>query len=161
MEVVNHLQYKILAGLFASIYSDDKIILLLIFVSLECIDIFTRWLCLSKKCFEDCYKNIPAGLSKYLRFMWQARRFRYIKSDGLRDGFCDKMMVYLILLLLAALFDGAADIVGIHNRILLTTITITLSLTETLSILENLNECGVSIIADIKKRFLKKVDGHG
>lgn len=158
MEVLNHIQYKILAGLFASIYSDELILLLMIFVMLEFLDIFSRWLCLSKKCFDDCYKNVPAGLYKYLKFIPQARRLRYIKSTGLRDGFCDKMIIYLLLLLLSALVDGAFSIVHIPGKMLLTTVTTVLSVTEALSILENLNECGVSVIVDIKNKFLKKVE---
>ena len=154
--IADYWEGKVLAGLFAAVFSDDLLILLCIFVALECMDIFTRWLSLSRQCFLAIYQNVPCSLWRAFTFIWQARKWRFIKSAGLRDGFCDKMLIYLTLLLLAALVDGALYIA--HSPRVLLTITVTvLAATEALSILENLSETGVGVVAKIKDKFMKKV----
>ena len=156
VEVKDYIQYKIIFGLVASVFTDDFFKLLCIFALLEFMDIFTRWLSLSRQCFLAIYQNVPCSLWRAFTFMWQARKWRFIKSAGLRDGFCDKMLIYLTLLLLAALVDGALYIA--HSPRVLLTITVTvLAATEAISILENLSETGVGVVAKIKDRFLKKV----
>lgn len=160
VELLNYWEYKVLAGLWATFYSDDLPILFLLFVALEMLDIFTRWLALSRQCFLAIYPQTPCNLYRALVFMWQARRWRFIRSTGLRDGFCDKMLIYLILLLLAATVDGALTIVHIPGRVLLTIVTTVLATTEGLSILENLSECGVPVIKQIKDKFQKKLGGE-
>lgn len=157
LEIKEYFEYKILAGLFASLYSDELIMLLIIFVALEFLDIFSRWLYQSKKCYCAMYSNFPAGLSTYIKFLPQARKWRYINSWGMRKG-CDKIIVYLILLLLSALADGAFMLVHLPQRMLLTTVTMVLTITETMSILENLALCDVAVIAEIKDKFKKRVE---
>lgn len=156
LEAGNYLQYKIIAGLIAAIFSEDFFKLLLLFIALELLDIFTRWLALSMQCYKAIYPQSPCGLWKATKWLWQAHRWRFIKSDGLRDGFCDKMLVYLLLLLTGAFVDAAFQI-GHTPRVLTTIIVVVLGSTEALSILENLSECGVPVIKQIKERFVKKV----
>lgn len=160
MELLNYWQYKVLAGLWASIYSDDLPVLFLLFLGLEFLDIFTRWLALSRQCHMAIFPQSPCNLYKALTFLWQARKWRYIRSTGLRDGFCDKMLTYLLLLFLAATVDGALTIVHIPGRVLLTIVVTVLATTEGLSILENLSECGVPVIKQIKDKFVKKIGGE-
>lgn len=160
MELLNYWQYKVLAGLWASIYSDDLPVLFLLFIGLECLDIFTRWLALSRQCHKALYPQSPCNLYQSLMFLWQARKWRYIRSTGLRDGFCDKMLTYLLLLFLSATVDGALTIVHIPGRVLLTIVVTVLATTEGLSILENLSECGVPVIKQIKDKFVKKIGGE-
>lgn len=159
IELLHYGQYKILAGVWASFYSDDLLILLFLFVGLECMDIFTRWLALSMAWFKATYPQSKCNLWIALKWMWQARKWRWIRSTGLRDGFCDKMMVYLILLALAGFVDGALSVVHIPGRILLTATVTVLSVTEACSIMENLAECNVTVIAQIKDKFLSKIGG--
>ena len=156
VEVFNHWQGKILAGLWATIYSDDLPMLLLIFISLEVLDIFTKWLCLSRKLFLSMYPQTECNLWQSFLFINQARKWHVIKSDEMRKGFCDKMMIYLLLLLLAALVDGALSIAGTPRMLLTITVTV-LATTEALSILENLSDSGVEVIAVIKDKFVKKI----
>ena len=156
MQVFEYGKTKIAAGLLAAVYSDDLLVLLIIFVSLECMDIFTRWLALSMDCFKHIYPQTPCGLWRAFTFLWQTRKWKWIKSTELRNGFCDKMMIYLLLLLLAALVDGALSLA--HTPRILISITVTvLSTTEALSILENLSDCNVTVIKTIKDKLLKKV----
>ena len=156
MQVSEYIETKIVAGIIAAVYSDDLLILLSIFIGLECMDIFTRWLALSMDCFKSIYPQTPCGLWQAFRFLWQTRKWKWIKSTELRNGFCDKMLIYLLLLLLAALVDGALSIA--HTPRILISITVTvLATTEALSILENLSDCKVTVITTIKDKFLKKV----
>lgn len=160
LEAGNYLQYKIIAGLIAVVFSDDFFKLLLLFIALELLDIFTRWLALSMQCYKAIYPQSPCGLWKATKWLWQAHRWRFIKSDGLRDGFCDKMLVYLLLLLTGAFVDAAFQI-GHTPRVLTTIIVVVLGSTEALSILENLSECGVSTINTIKSMFKSKIPKVG
>lgn len=156
-ECLNYWEYKILAGLWAAVYTDELPILFLMFVGLEMMDIFTRWLALSYACHKAMYPQTPCNLWQSFKFLWQARKWRWIRSTGLRDGFCDKMLIYLILLLLAATVDGALAI-GHMPRVLLTIVVTVLATTEALSVLENLSECDVPVIKQIASLFKKKVD---
>lgn len=156
VELCNYLQQKVIAGLIVAIFSDSFFKLLIIFTGLEFLDIFTRWLCQSRKCFISIYPNTECSLWRAFTFMWQARKWRYIRSTGLRDGFCDKMLLYLLLLLTASFVDVALQI-GNAPRVLTTIVVIVLSSTEALSILENLAECRVEMVATIRDRFLEKI----
>lgn len=155
-EALNYWQYKVIGGLVAVIFTDDFFKLLLIFVCLEMLDIFTRWIALSRRCFKDLYPQTPCGLWRAVCFMWQSRKWRYIRSTALRDGFADKMLVYLLLLLTGAFVDGAFAI-GHSPKVLTTIIVVVLASTEALSILENLSECQVTVISQIKAKFEDKI----
>lgn len=148
-------QYKIIAGLIASIFSDNFFKLLTILILLNVLDIFSRFLSNSYNCYKSIYPNSTCGLWKAFTFMWQARKWRYIRSTGLRDGFCDKMMLYLILLLVGAFVDTAYAL-GNTPRIMSSIIVMVLASTEALSILENLSECN-EIIKQIKDKFKHKL----
>lgn len=148
-------QYKIIAGLIASIFSDNFFKLLTILILLNVLDIFSRFLSNSYNCYKSIYPNSPCGLWKAFTFLWQARKWRFIRSTGLRDGFCDKMMLYLILLLVGAFVDTAYAL-GNTPRIMSSIIVMVLASTEALSILENLSECN-EIIKQIKDKFKHKL----
>lgn len=150
--LLEYFQYKILAGLFASFWSDDLLILFLLFIGLEFIDIFTRWIALSKSCWKALYPQTYCSMWRAITFMWQSRKWRFIRSTGLRDGFCDKMPVYLILLLLSATVDACLSIAH-APRACLTIVVTVLATTEALSILENLSEAGVGVVDKIKKKL--------
>ena len=154
--VFEYWQYKILAGIWASFWSDELLVLFCLFIALEFLDIFTRWLALSKKCFRDIYPQTPCSTWRAFKFLWQARSWRYIKSGGLRDGFCDKMLVYMLLLLLAATVDATLAIAHVP-RAFLTIIVTVLSTTEALSILENLSDAGVSVVEKINEKIKEKM----
>lgn len=156
VELKNYIHYKIVLGLVASVFTDDFFKLLCIFVLLEFLDIFTRWLAQSKKCYRAIYPKSPCNLWTCFCFLWQARKWRFIRSTGLRDGFCDKMLLYLILLLTSSLVDTALQI-GHTPKVLTTIVTVVLSSTEALSIMENLSESGVTLVGQIKDKFKEKI----
>ena len=66
------------------------------------------------------------------------------------------MLLYLILLLTSSLVDAALSI-GKAPKMLTTIVVVVLASTEALSIMENLSECGVAVIATIKDKFKEKI----
>ena len=67
------------------------------------------------------------------------------------------LVVYLILLLVAASVDAALFISHVPRAMLSIVVTV-LATTEALSICENLAECGVEVIKVIKDRINKRFD---
>lgn len=157
LETFNYWQYKIVAGVFAVVFTDDFRKLIVVFVCLELLDILTRWLAQSKACFRALYPDTPATILRYVGWMWQARKWRFIKSDGLRSG-CDKMLTYLLLLLTSTLVDTALQIGGVKVFTLTTIVVMFLATTEGLSIIENISEVAeYDVINKIKDKIKEKV----
>lgn len=139
LETLQYWQYKIIAGVFAVVFTDSFGKLIFVFACLEVLDIATRWLAQSKACYRAIYPDMPATITTYIGWLWQARKWRYIKSDGLRSG-ADKILTYLLLLLTAALADTALQIGGVKVFTLTTIVVMFLATTEALSIIENISE---------------------
>lgn len=138
-ETLQYWQYKIVAGVIATVLTDSFGKLIFIFACLEVLDILTRWLAQSKACYRAIYPNMPATMTTYIGWLWQARKWRFIKSDGLRSG-ADKILTYLLLLLTAALADTAFQIGGVKIFTMTTIVVMFLATTEALSIIENISE---------------------
>ena len=152
----DYLQYKIIAGLMAIIFNEDFFKLLLPFIALELIDIYTAWLAQSCDLWKKTYPQTPGSIWKYTARLWHAHKWRWINSARLRHGFTDKMLVYLLLLLTGAFVD-AAFFIGHAPRLLSSIIVVVLSSTEALSIMENLSMCDVTVVSDIRQRFQEAV----
>lgn len=153
--VLDYWYYKVLLGLWATFWSDDLPMLLLLFVVLEVTDTFTRWLALSFDWYKKTYPQSPCNVWIAFKWLWQARKWRWIKSDGLRDGFCNKMLLYMILIFVGASVDAALKITHMPT-VLLSIVVTTLSVTEALSIFENLSECNVTVIKTISDKLKEK-----
>lgn len=158
IDVFNYWQYKIVAGLLATIFTDDFFKLMCLFCCLEILDILTRMISQSKACWLALYPNSKAGIAKYISFMWQARKWRFIKSEGLRSG-SDKLLTYLLLILAATIVDSALKIGGADKAFLTTGIIVAfLAVTELLSIIENISEFSENgIIKVIMEKIRNKV----
>ena len=154
------LQYKVLAGLLVVVFNESFFKLLLILIALELLDIYTAWLARSCDLWKATYPQTPGGLWKYTKRLWHAHKWRWINSARLRDGFTDKMLIYLLLLLTGAFADAAFSIVH-APRLLSSIITVVLCSTESLSIMENLALCDVAIVSTIAKRFKKALPKDG
>ena len=110
------------------------------------LDLFTRWLALSHQnlvsrkqeaTLIDCFCGIP-----------QAHKAGLISSYVMRKTFFSKMMTYLLLIIGASLVDYM--IKGSGGSVMAGSLVITyLSMTELLSIVENLDEAGVSAMHDL------------
>lgn len=157
-EVVLYWEYKIVGAVIASIFTDSFFKLMLLFCFLEFLDVFTRMLAESKRCYCSMYQGFPHTILTYIRFLWTARKWRYIQSDKLRSG-ADKLLTYLLLILSATVVDSALKIAGADKVMLCTTVIVTFcSITEMLSILENTSEfSNLNIVKTIKEKISKKI----
>lgn len=157
-ELVNYWEYKIFGAVIAGIFTDSFFKLMLLFCFLEFLDIFTRIICESKRCYLDLYKGFPHTIFTYIKFIPKAHSFRYIQSDKLRSG-ADKLLTYLLLILSATVVDSALKIAGADKVMLCTTVIVTFcSITEMLSILENTSEFSENgIVKAIKEKIGKKI----
>lgn len=156
-ETLNYIEYKIIFGVLAAIFTESFFKILFLFMLVEFMDTFTRWICQSKICYQALYPQSKAGIRTYINFIWQARKWRFIRSDAMRNG-VDKVLLYLIIILVAHIVDVAiATSSGIK---FCTVISVTVcGCTEFLSILENLSEItSTNVISKIKDKIVKKLD---
>lgn len=108
------------------------------FAILVWLDCMTRWVAISyeysgKEGIWTAIKSIPA-----------AHRARAISSTAMRRGLSDKMINYIILVIGALLADYEAGTPVFVNLIISY-----LSATEFLSIVENLNDAGISALSGL------------
>ena len=155
-EILNYIEYKIILGVITAIFTDSFFKVMFLFLLIEICDIFTRWLSQSKKCWMALYPTSKAGIWQYIKFLWQARKWRFIRSEAMRNG-ADKILLYLIIFLVATMVDAA--IVASNGVKCCTVACVTIcGCTEFLSILENLSEItNANIIGIIKEKIKDKV----
>ena len=152
--ILVHFGEKVILGGLAALLTDDLALLFFLFVVVELLDIFTRVIAESSKLYQERKKK-EGTVWDYIKYIPTAHRARRIKSERMRSGFCGKMVTYCIVLLLAASVDAALAIAHAPKMIMTASVTV-LGLTEALSVLENLTEAGVGVVADIKDKILKQ-----
>lgn len=130
-----------------------------LFIGLEVIDILTRCIAMSAQLWRDMYGEEivkkRGNLLNYIRWIWNAHEWRYIDSTALRDGFWSKTIVYFLLIFVGFIGDTILSVKHIPPFVLIIFCGV-LVCTEILSILENLGECGVSSVQDIKALIKKR-----
>ena len=154
----DHLPAKIVGSVVISSLADIGS-LLMIFCGMEFLDLFSKWISLSHSYWEKTYgKEFTAKhgcLWSYVKWIPECRRFRYINSSAMKNQFTSKMLTYTILILACALADSSVKRVG--GVAFISTIGISMiSLTEALSIVENLASANVGIADSIKGILQKK-----
>lgn len=117
-----------------------------IFAILVMLDLFTRWIAISHKRLYDA--GLPDDLYSSVRGIPEAHREGLISSCVMRRRFWSKMLTYLLLVLAAVLVDNGLLLLG--RGAMATTLIITyLAMTELLSMVENLDDAGVSVLHDL------------
>lgn len=121
-------------------------VLFAMFGAVVFLDLFSRWLALSHQYLAthkqeatlvDCLYGIPS-----------AHKAGLISSYVMRKTFFSKMITYLLLIIGASIVDYM--IKGSGGGVMAVSLVITyLSMTELLSIVENLDEAGVSAMHDL------------
>ena len=157
LEVMEFWRLKVFAGLLAMVFNENFFMLLTIFLLLSALDCYTRWCANSASLWKHMYPQTPAGLWTYTKRIYHTWKWRWISSAGLRQGFADKYLVYLLLLLASSLVDAALVISKAHVTNVSSIVVMFLSLTEFISICENLSECGVGIVGKIKTVIQKRL----
>lgn len=122
--------------------------LFVVFCCLVILDTLTKFIAISYK-HNNC-DNVFSAIAG----IRQAHIDRAIDSHAMRIGFCTKMGTYLVLVTVALLTDN--ELMLVHSDALCVKLVVTyLSLTELLSILENLNDANIKCVAkllDLVKR---------
>jgi len=130
-----------------------------LFIGLIVVDIFTRCMAMSAILWRNMYGEEivkkRGSLLNYIKWMQNAHHWRYIDSYAMRDGFWSKVITYFLLILVGFTGDLILEIKHIPPFVLVIFVMI-LVCTETLSILENLNECGVSVAGEIRALVKKR-----
>lgn len=126
-----------------------------LFIVVLVMDLLTRYIAQAAKLWHDLYPQTPGTVYDYWKFRVQARKWRYFRSDEMRKKFISKCGTYAIILLVFSVCD-VAMIIGRSQPFLVSLGTLFLACTESISILENLQECGVKeaqqLLAIINKR---------
>ena len=158
--LVDHLPAKLVGSVVISSLADIGSLLAL-FCGLEFLDLFSKWISLSHDYWEKTYgKEFTAKygcLWLYIKWLTECRRFGYINSSAMKNQFTSKMLTYTILILTCAWADLTIKKVG--GVAFISTIGISMiSLTESLSIVENLSSANIGIADSIKGILQKKKD---
>lgn len=131
--------------------------ILLAFVGLVIIDLATKWLALSKEYLTkrkrkkaptlwQCFSNIPA-----------ARKAGYIKSEAMKHRFLGKILVYFFVVFAGGLIDYTMAVMDKPTWAVLLLVGY-LSITELISIVENLQDAGVEEAEKLHDILEKKRD---
>lgn len=110
------------------------------------LDLFTRWIAISHKRLIAMRED--GGLINSFLGISAAHRAGLISSYVMRQTFFSKMFTYLLLIFVASLVDYMVCRPG--GNATASSIVITyLAMTELLSVVENLDEAGVSAVHDL------------
>lgn len=121
-------------------------VLFAMFGAMVFLDLFSRWLALSHQ-YLVTHKQ-EATLIDCFWGIKKAHKAGLISSYVMRKTFFSKMITYLILIIGASIVDYM--IKGSGGGVMAVSLVITyLSMTELLSIVENLDEAGVSAMHDL------------
>lgn len=122
--------------------------LLTLFVLLIVIDLATKWIELS-------YNNIKTedyepGIIDSIRAIPAAHRAGIISSRVMKTQFCGKIIVYCVIVIAGSIVDDIT--VHVHMGGLVMPLCVSyLAASELLSIIENLNDAGVSAVAGLAR----------
>ncbi len=116
--------------------------------SLITIDTATKFLALAANIAEE------PGIIAIIRAIPAAHRARIIDSGALKRGFSSKIITYMILFLSGTILDYILESTGNPSFFLHIVIPF-LAFTEFLSILENLDQAGISVCSGLVE-FIKR-----
>ena len=153
--VVSGWNYKaIIAGILCLLLHKHAI-LFYCFTALVFLDCFTRWVALAYEYLQEQGEEKPT-LIKSIIGIKAARSAGKISSDVMKHRFLGKISIYLICVMAAA----SADLIMVQltqPTWAVATIIGYLTITELLSIIENLNAAGVEAVQGLIAKLKKKV----
>lgn len=117
-----------------------------LFSIVVCLDLYTRWIALTKKYLES--EDKESSLFDCVKSMNTARKAGYINSYMMRKHFVSKMLTYFIAVFGAFIVDTILVKIG-TKPMMVTTALGYLATTEMLSVVENLDEAGVVMVHDL------------
>lgn len=145
---------KLGLSLVVTITYEDHAQIFAAFFMLVCADLLTKWLSLSRQHLVDAGIEEPSLWHSFWN-MRAAGRAGYIKSDIMRKRFVPKILTYFGVVGAAAGLDFI--LIKAHAPAFATTLVIGyLSLTEFISILENMRSSGVEEAGEIADLACRK-----
>ena len=121
--------------------------ILLIFTIVVFVDLFAKWIALSYK--ELIRQKVQdTSLLACIKAIPEAHRKGIINSYKMKTRFLGKIIVYMLIAFPAICIDTAIKLSGGQAEVGIMVITY-LCLTELLSIIENLNDAGVSVLTGL------------
>ena len=117
-----------------------------LFTVMVCLDLYTRWIALTKKYLES--EDKESSLLDCVKNMNTARKAGFINSYMMRKCFVSKMLTYFIAVFGAFIVDVILTKIG-TKPMMVTTALGYLATTELLSVVENLDEAGVTMVHDL------------
>lgn len=157
-ETLSQFLLKVGAGLVSAVLVDSLAVVFIMFVVLEILDILTRCIAESAKLYKE--QHATAGnIYKYIKYMNIAHKKRYINSEKLREGFCSKMVTYCIVLLLVCCVDAVLANIAVPKFFAKATLSVFV-ISEALSILENIEDCGVTQVTKVISKIRGEEKGE-
>jgi phage-related holin len=132
--------------------------LLLCFALLVCIDLLTKWIALSRERLLKNKRKTNPTFYECVLGLRKARRAGYIKSSEMKHRFVGKIIVYMTIALAGAMFDTMMRTLGKPEWAVFLLVGY-LAMTEIMSIVENLQDAGVSVAEDLHDILNKKLEG--
>ena len=117
-----------------------------LFSIVVCLDLYTRWIALTKKYLDS--EDKESSLFDCVKSMNTARKACFINSYMMRKHFVSKMLTYFIAVFGAFIVDTILVKIG-TKPMMVTTALGYLATTEMLSVVENLDEAGVAMVHDL------------
>lgn len=120
--------------------------LMSLFVALIVIDLATKWI-------ELAHNNIKTDdytpdLLTSIKAIPQAHRDGIISSKAMKTQFCGKIIVYVIVVMAGSIMDSMTTQVRAYGLVMPLCVSY-LAASELLSIIENLDDAGVSAVHDL------------
>lgn len=148
---------KLAGAAFVGVACSMHAQLLLAFVGLVIVDLVTKWIALSKEylCKKKRRKN--PTLWQCVTSIPAARKAGYIKSEAMKHRFLGKIVVYLCVVFAGGLADYIMVVMEKPTWEVLLLVGY-LSITEMISIMENLQDAGVEEAEKLHEILEKKRD---
>ena len=154
--VLNMAPLKTALGAIIAALLYKHVIMFYCFVGLVFLDCFTRWLAISHEYLVANEKKEKPSLWKSFCSISRARAAGMISSTIMRERGLSKIMVYIVAVFTSAISDKLLLSIG-SQPWLVSLIIGYLTVTEALSVVENLSDAGVGslgrIIDKIKSRI--------
>lgn len=145
---------KVTSTMILLFFMDVRTVLFLAFAILVILDCFTRWTAISFRNIERISFEKPTLLQSLLGIP-QARRDGKIRSGAMRQGM-DKILIYLLCTMAASSCDLIFEL--LHTPAWMTSFVVGyMSVTEILSIIENLSDAGVGDLRKLADRLRGKL----
>lgn len=149
--LMSYFPIKVVVGVFMAFVLNAEAIIFMSFSWLVFLDCFTRWIAISYEFLMEQGEEKPS-LWTSIKGIPSARRAGKIKSSVMREQGIAKLIVYMICLFGAALCDLIS--LKMHGPTDLTNLVVSyMTITELLSIVENLSDAGVESLTRLVNRL--------